>query len=128
MGYGVCKKQRDYQREWIKKRRDAWMQDHPVCVWCGSNINLLVHHLNPDLKVDHKVWSWAKKRRDEELAKCIVICTACHNREHHKPKCDLEMSHGTLAGYKTHDCRCVLCRQANRDYEMIRRMRKGENG
>jgi len=28
--------------------------------------------------VTHRVWSWARERREAELAKCVVRCVACH--------------------------------------------------
>jgi hypothetical protein len=30
--------------------------------------------------VDHRhIWHWTKARREEELAKCEVLCDVCHN-------------------------------------------------
>lgn len=43
--------------------------------------NLEVDHIDPDQKISHKVWSWAKPRRDAELAKCQVLCNKCHKNK-----------------------------------------------
>ena len=33
-------------------------------------------------KLSRMGWSW--KRIDEEIAKCIILCSNCHRKEHHK--------------------------------------------
>jgi hypothetical protein len=123
MGFRDKEKQCDYQRQWMKRRREEWMENHPLCIRCGSSKNLVVHHVNPSEKIDHKVWSWSEDRRNKELEKCIVICAKCHNKEHH-PRSNLDEVHGTVAGYRTHYCRCDQCRRANADYELQRKMKK----
>jgi hypothetical protein len=37
-----------------------------------------VDHIDPALKVSHRVWSWSPPRRAAELAKCRVLCGVCH--------------------------------------------------
>jgi hypothetical protein len=39
---------------------------------------LELDHVDPALKVSHRVWSWARERREAELAKCQVLCHDCH--------------------------------------------------
>jgi hypothetical protein len=70
--------QRRYQREWIARRRREWFDENGPCVDCGSQENLELDHVDPTIKVDHKVWSWTKIRREIELAKCMVRCESCH--------------------------------------------------
>ena len=50
------------------------------CVKCGcwDLDQLEVDHIDPNTKVSHRVWSWSKERRENELAKCQVLCRACH--------------------------------------------------
>ena len=73
--------QREYQRQWKAARRGEWLSDK-VCARCGTSERLEIHHRDSSEKVDHKVWSWAKQRRDTELAKCEVVCRDCHEDEH----------------------------------------------
>ena len=63
----------------MRNRRKEWFDLHGPCEACGSWIGLEVHHVNPETKVSHRVWSWSKKRRDAELAKCVVLCFTCHH-------------------------------------------------
>lgn len=105
--------QREYQREWMAKRRAAWFADKS-CVVCGSRDNLQLDHIDPTTKVTHAVWSWKEERRETELVKCQTLC-----EQHHREKTSKEngikftkpLVHGTIAGYKK-DCRCKLCHEA----------------
>ena len=78
MPYKDRARQRAYQRECCAGRRALWLAEHGPCVECSSNVNLQVHHRDPEQKVSHKVWSWAIERRNAELAKCEVRCLDCH--------------------------------------------------
>jgi hypothetical protein len=87
------------------------------CVVCGTKQSLEVDHIDPEQKVAHRIWSWAIPRRNEELAKCQVLCTA-----HHLEKTLAQRpipEHGTLSRYKSkvHGCRCDPCRKANAAYK-----------
>lgn len=115
MPYKDKKKQREYQNRWMQKRRRDWLQANGPCVQCGSWTNLHVDHRNPEEKVEHKIWSWSKQRRDEELAKCQVLCKVCHERKTSQENRELNtkpVNHGTYYAYKERDCRCELCKQA----------------
>lgn len=70
--------QREYQRNWRRRRRQAWLDANGPCVDCGSADNLEVDHRDYREKVTHNVWNWPKERRDIELAKCVVRCVTCH--------------------------------------------------
>ena len=104
--------QNAYQNQRLKRRRIQWLVDNGPCVECGSWEELEVDHKDRSTKVDHKVWSWSQQRRDEELAKCQVLCKTCHrnktNNELRRP-----ITHGASNGYKKHGCRCELCRAWN---------------
>jgi hypothetical protein len=69
---------RAYDREWMKKRRDAWFAVNGPCVDCGSSENLELDHDDRSDKVSHRVWSWSEERRNVELAKCVARCRKCH--------------------------------------------------
>jgi len=98
--------QRKYQREWRAKRRRQWVKENGPCQMCGSRKDLEVDHVDPSSKLDHNVWSWAKKRRDRELSKCQVLCGRCHKRktDEQRPR----SPHGTHNRYVS-GCRCRPC-------------------
>ncbi len=100
--YKDKQKQGEYQRAWMRKRRAHYLQGEK-CKYCNSKENLQIHHVNPDVKESHRIWSWAKKRLEAELAKCIVLCQRCHNEIHNPPE------HGSRTRYEAHGCRCIAC-------------------
>lgn len=112
MSYKDPEKQREYQRLWIARRRAEYLADK-TCVRCGSRDRLEVDHVDPSKKVDHRIWSWSKARRDVELAKCQVLCW-----DHHREKTGDDMGfyeHGTHVMYSHHGCRCEPCTTAHRE-------------
>lgn len=68
------------------RRRRASFLAGKSCEHCGSIDHLEIHHLDPSLKITHSVWSWAKPRREAELAKCAVLCHDCHAEETRKQR------------------------------------------
>ncbi len=103
-------RQRQFQRDWLRERRDAWIRENGPCIDCGSSDRLEVDHIDPEQKISHRVWSWSKKRRDDELKKCVVRC-----KKHHQVKTMLDQHgprwHGTSRMYST-GCRCTNCSKA----------------
>lgn len=75
--YKDPEQQREYQRNWMAARRNAFFHDK-CCVQCGSTENLELDHIDRNEKEDHNVWSWSEERRQKELAKCQVLCYDCH--------------------------------------------------
>lgn len=100
-----------YQREWMRKRRAAYF-DKKSCSRCSSKERLELDHINPAIKVNHVIWSWAKPRREAELSKCQVLCRPCHWL---KTREDFGwfLKHGTETGYNNYHCRCAPCRAAH---------------
>lgn len=114
-----------YKREWVAARRAEWMAGKS-CVICGTTQDLEVDHIDPEMKVAHRIWSWAIPRRNAELAKCQVLCKAHHLEKTLAQRPTPE--HGTISRYtsKVHKCRCDLCKRANADRATILRARKKE--
>lgn len=81
MSYKDPAAQARYQARWAKKHRQEWIAENGPCRFCGSWDRLEVDHIDPTQKVTHAVWSWAPERRDAELAKCQVLCRACHSKK-----------------------------------------------
>ena len=73
---------RAYQRQWIAKRRTAWIIEHGPCVVCGSWLDLEVDHEDPTQKLLNPATLWGMSpknpKRIAELAKCRVLCSLCH--------------------------------------------------
>jgi hypothetical protein len=104
-------KQCEYQRRRYHERRQQWLKENGPCKHCGSWIDLEVDHVDPESKIDHKVWSWSQQRRDAELAKCQVLCRKCHEKKTAEEN-SVPFEHG-ITGYKRKGCRCKKCRKAN---------------
>jgi hypothetical protein len=112
---------RNFNREWIARRRRDWIEAHGPC---GSRERLEVDHIDPALKKleVRSIWSRRAEIRELELAKCQVLCRPCHEAkttaEAYRPRV-----HGMVAMYKRGKCRCPLCVEANSRYN--RNGRKG---
>jgi hypothetical protein len=119
MPFATIQIKREYQRQWKMARRVAWFKDK-VCTKCGATESLELHHRDPKTKVTSNVWSWAKVRRDAELAKCDVLCWTCHRDITSEQNIVWfstplsEKKHGTDNTYNRHHCRCEVCREWKR--------------
>lgn len=112
MGYKDPEKQRQYQREWMARRRQKWIDENGPCSKCGSPDDLQVDHLDPSQKINHRVWSWSSERREAELAKCQVLCNDCHVKKTCVENTGLPpYQHGTKSMYEKHGCRCDKCKE-----------------
>lgn len=90
-------KKREYQREWVRARRDAYFRDK-VCVRCGSTSNLELDHIDAstkELRVS-ALWSMSDKnpKKLAEIEKCQVLCAPCHDLKTYESK---EYVRGDLA-------------------------------
>jgi len=105
---------RTYMREYMRQRRALHRQYRDLakqaCSRCGAvGPDLQFHHRDPAEKRDNPgtlVGNTSLDRYLEELAKCDVLCRACHLDTHY-PMPD----HGTRARYGR-KCRCQACRAA----------------
>ena len=115
--------QRDYQRQWVARRRAAFFEGK-CCVRCGSTERLELDHIDPKLKVSHNVWSWSEAKRSAEIAKCQVLCHDCHLQKTGEDFGWGSRPHGTLTSYKRYGCRCAECRAANAAWARGSRLHK----
>lgn len=99
---------RGYQTKRRAKRRAAFFEDK-TCADCGGTEKLELDHVDPATKVGSDVWLWSAKRRDAEIAKCVVRCQGCHFERHARQR----RRHG-ISRYNTAGCRCSICRAAKR--------------
>ena len=119
MGYSDKEKQREYQRQWIAKRRAKYLEGKS-CAFCGSSENLEIDHINPEEKKlnPSALWSLAENnpKRIAELAKCQILCDVHHAEKTLKDIANRigkeVLQHGTSSMYDKHGCRCVPCREA----------------
>lgn len=71
----------------------VWFQEYKAtlcCERCGENhpACLDFHHLNPaekDFNISEMLTKYGSKKRIlEEVAKCVVLCSNCHRKEHYR--------------------------------------------
>lgn len=101
---------REYQRDWIAGRREAFFAGKS-CAACGSKERLELDHVDPSLKVTHRIWSWSVARRNAELAKCQVLCAGCHLR---KTVSESQTARCGDASMYRRGCRCDRCKFSQR--------------
>jgi hypothetical protein len=98
-----CKKEYDAQYYVVHKARTLarnkknklsvleWLAAYKQtlkCIRCGENhpATLDFHHTNPDEKdgdIATLVQHYSIERLKREIAKCIVLCSNCHRKEHY---------------------------------------------
>lgn len=112
---------KEYQKNWIKKRRQDWIDENGPCKKCGSVESLEIDHIIPALKTmaASAIWSRTEEVRIKELANCQVLCKMCHLEKtlSERPKA----THGTTTMYDDYRCRCEPCRAAKSKYLMKQR-------
>lgn len=111
-------KRRAYQRQWMAKRRAEYF-DGKVCAKCGATTRLELDHIDRDTKVTHRIWSWAKERREAELKKCQVLCYDCHEEKTTAWRKSLPYICGTMNGY-SRGCRCEVCKLVRNEWRRAR--------
>jgi len=77
---------REYHRNWVAKRREAYFKDKS-CIQCGAKENLELDHIDREFKLrkyDHSIWSRSTKTRELELKFCQVLCHKCHRNKTNK--------------------------------------------
>lgn len=119
---------REYQRLWMKARRDEWILENGPCRRCSTWEKLEVDHVDKSTKLMNVsvVWSMSRSnpKRIAELAKCQVLCEECHKIKNNNENFNRVIPHGTGSGYSYHRCRCDLCKAFQRAYDKQKRSRK----
>lgn len=102
---------RAYQNRWLQERRSKWISENGPCRGCGSTEELEVDHVDPKEKEYHptRLWSLKEETRIEELAKCQVLCKACH-RQKSNEEMSRPITHGLMGYHRS--CRCITCKKA----------------
>ena len=130
MPMATPEEQREYQRQWVAKRRATWFAENGPCVRCGTWDDLQLDHIDRTTKIHHVIWSWSSARRNAEIAKCQVLCQLCHlqkSKEYREGQYTrLVVDHGSKTMYDSHGCRCDLCRKAASAYKAAWRARTGK--
>lgn len=122
MAYKDREAQREYQRLWIAKRREKYVNLHGgKCCKCESQENLEFDHRDRNQKVDHRIWSWAEARIVEELKKCDLLCKKCHTEKSIEEMGYPERKHGTHLMYVKAGCRCAECKDAHAETNRLYR-------
>jgi hypothetical protein len=114
MGYKGQKKL-DYQLNWMKKRREKYLAKMGSCYFCDSFDDLEIHHIDPQEKDTHRIWSLSDEKIRQELEKCVAICNTCHTR-YHALQLMKPYVHGKCHTYNKYGCRCNDCVQARSEY------------
>jgi 5-methylcytosine-specific restriction endonuclease McrA len=109
---------RNYQKPWIRARRDAFIESRGgVCVKCGSADRLEVDHIDRNKKTMRASSIWSRNQTSQvvldELANCQVLCHDCHQQKTNAERRAHITEHGTYAMYKTVGCRCEPCTKEN---------------
>lgn len=100
----------EYNKRVAAERRAAWIEAAGGrCVKCGGTERLEVDHIDPASKEIEIAALWMRRveTRERELAKCQLLCRACH---HAKNAMEQPPRHG-LRGWRR-GCRCLTCRAA----------------
>lgn len=112
---------KEYQKVWVRERRQDWINLNGPCKKCGSTQSLEIDHIDPKLKTmaASSIWSRRQEVREKELANCQVLCKKCHLEKtlSERPK----PVHGSITMYDDYKCRCEPCRAVKSKKEMKRR-------
>ena len=114
----VGEAKRAYQREWMSARRTAWIEANGPCAQCGSSKDLEVDHIDPSLKEynPREIWSRRAEVREHELAKCQVLCRACHKAKSDACQRQVICENGhdkRVTGTESNSNKCSECRREN---------------
>src|SRR5688500_10891301 len=111
MPFSSKERNREYQRSWAAKRRAEYIATMGGrCRICGSVHNLEIDHIDRSTKTSHKIWTWSRRRIEEELKKCQLLCETGHET---KTTLEVTVGHGGGAKGLT-GCKCEKCREARR--------------
>lgn len=109
---------RDYINQYRLKRK-IWALEYlgGKCVNCGSISHLEFDHKDRMTKITNigRLWTASKKKFEEEVKKCQLLCQECHLEKSLKEKVFYngeKTGHGKVWMYIKYKCRCDLCKTA----------------
>jgi 5-methylcytosine-specific restriction endonuclease McrA len=116
----------DYKKAWVERTR-LWAKElfGNHCAECSATGNLEFDHKDPDSKEFNIsvgiAKGYSKERLQAELAKCQLLCEACHQL---KTTSEREVPHGGGKRGK-YNCTCSPCRLKKKEYmrEFMQRKR-----
>src|SRR5687768_7163359 len=97
---------RQYMAKRYERRKAEWVEKlGGKCAQCGGTEGLQFDHVDPTTKkftVAQRLAGIAEKRLVEEMAKCQLLCSSCHEEKSLK---DMGLksakgTHGTLSAYR----------------------------
>lgn len=97
-----------------KRRTEALERLGGRCAECGSTDDLEFDHIDRTLKSGYisKMFSQSEKRYKDELEKCQLLCSGCHQR---KTISENTVGHGGgLTGIR--NCYCDECKPLKKSY------------
>lgn len=111
---------KEYQKKWLRKRRQDWIDINGPCKHCGTWENLEVDHIKREDKTMHTASIWSKRQevRELELSKCQVLCRECHLKKTIEESNYPGIIHGSTRGYDHYGCRCEECKLTKRKRSM----------
>lgn len=122
---------RPYMKARYKKRRAEKLKKlGGKCAKCGSRKKLEIDHINPKLKtIDVSSKTWSNDDYWKEIEKCQLLCRDCHIE---KSILDrgfkiAKGNHGTISTIRWCRPACQLCKDAKREYNRLRRLKKNPN-
>lgn len=123
MSYDSKEKMREFQRNWLKARRQRFINmAGGKCKVCKSKENLEFDHIIPSSKTAsvNTLMSGKISRLVEEIVKCQLLCKPCHHAKTMKEEYK-EPEHGTMVMYRDNKCRCDRCVENNERRSKIKR-------
>ena len=114
MGYKNKEKQKEYQKNWIAKRKEEFLANK-ICIHCSSKNELtFVNVRNKGKKFS---LSYSIKNLAEKLNNALILCESCYIKYDLERKSKAATTHGkTNTGtYTTWKCMIERCYNPNKD-------------
>jgi 5-methylcytosine-specific restriction endonuclease McrA len=130
MGY-TREQMREYMRTYRAERMSrARAMLGGKCSHCGKKRGLQFDHVDPSSKVAAvtKLLHASSAEFDAEVAKCQLLCAACHQAKGENAGEVSRRQPHSLTAYKKGRCRCDICRGLNAERMKRNRELYGRRG